>query len=97
MKRVFLYVRVSTEEQAVHGLSIEAQTLALEEWAKANGHQVVDLYVDAGISARKPATKRPELQRLLLDVQSGKGELSYSRSWTDGFVTSLNTIRSKKS
>ena len=75
MKRVFLYVRVSTEEQAVHGLSIEAQTMALEEWAKSNNYQVSGLYVDAGISARKPATKRPELQRLLLDVQSGKGEL----------------------
>lgn len=75
MKRVFLYARVSTEEQAVHGLSIEAQTLALEEWAKTNGHKVVDLYVDAGISARKPATKRPELQRLLSDVRAGKGDL----------------------
>ena len=30
MKRVFLYVRVSTEEQAIHGLSIEAQTTALQ-------------------------------------------------------------------
>lgn len=75
MKRVFLYVRVSTEEQAVHGLSIEAQTKALEAWARANGHKVVDTYVDAGISARKPATKRPELQRLLADAQAGKGEL----------------------
>lgn len=28
MKRVFLYIRVSTEEQAIHGLSIEAQTAA---------------------------------------------------------------------
>lgn len=75
MKRVFLYARVSTEEQAVHGLSIEAQTAALEEWAKVNGHKVVGLYIDAGISARKPAKKRPELQRLLADVQAGKGEL----------------------
>lgn len=75
MKRVFLYVRVSTEEQALHGLSIEAQTMALEEWAQSSGHKVVDTYIDAGISARKPATKRPELQRLLLDVQAGKGEL----------------------
>lgn len=75
MKRIFLYVRVSTEEQAVHGLSIEAQTAALEEWAKANGHKVVGIYTDAGISARKPAKKRPELQRLLADVQAGKGEL----------------------
>lgn len=31
--------------------------------------------MDAGISARKPATKRPELQRLLADAQAGKGEL----------------------
>lgn len=75
MKRVFLYARVSTEEQAVHGLSIEAQTAALEEWARTNGHKVVGLYVDAGISARKPAKHRPELQRLLADAQAGKGEL----------------------
>lgn len=75
MKRVFLYARVSTEEQAVHGLSIEAQTIALEEWAKANGHKIVDTYIDAGISARKPAMKRPELQRLLADAKAGKGDL----------------------
>lgn len=75
MKRVFLYVRVSTEEQAIHGLSIGAQTQTLEEWAKKEGHRVVGTYTDAGISARKPASKRPELQRLLQDVQSGKGDL----------------------
>lgn len=75
MKRVFLYARVSTEEQAVHGLSIEVQTRALEEWAKANGQKVVGTYVDAGISARKPASKRPALQKLLADAQAGKGEL----------------------
>lgn len=75
MKQVFLYVRVSTEEQAIHGLSIEAQTAALEEWAKANGHKVVGIYTDAGISARKPASKRPALQQLLADAQAGKGEL----------------------
>lgn len=75
MKRVFLYVRVSTEEQAIHGLSIEAQTAALQDWAKLNGHKVVGVYTDAGISARKPASKRPELQRLLCDVRAGKGEL----------------------
>ena len=75
MKRVFLYARVSTEEQAIHGLSIEAQLQALEDWARINGHKVVDTYIDAGISARKPAAKRPELQRLLADAQAGKGDL----------------------
>lgn len=75
MKQVFLYARVSTEEQAVHGLSIEAQTAALEAWARDNGHKVVGTYIDAGISARKPASRRPALQRLLADAQAGKGEL----------------------
>lgn len=75
MKRVFLYIRVSTEEQALRGLSIEAQTAALEDWAKEHGHKIAGVYTDAGISARKPASKRPELQRLLNDVRAGKGEL----------------------
>lgn len=75
MKQVFLYARVSTEEQAIHGLSIEAQTTALETWARENGHEVVGTYIDAGISARKPASKRPALQRLLNDVRAGKGEM----------------------
>lgn len=75
LSRVFLYVRVSTEEQAVHGLSVEAQTAALTQWAQAAGHQVAGIYTDAGVSARKPASRRPELQRLLEDIRSGKGDL----------------------
>lgn len=75
MQRVFLYVRVSTEEQAIHGLSIEAQTAELQEWARAEHHQVVGVYTDAGISARKPASKRPALQKLLDDIRAGKGDL----------------------
>lgn len=75
VKRVFLYVRVSTEEQVIHGLSIEAQTEALKVWAEKEGHKVIGIYTDAGISARKPASKRPELQRLLDDVRAGKGDL----------------------
>ena len=71
--RVALYCRVSTEEQAVHGLSIDAQKAALDEWAADK--TVVDHYIDLGISARKPITKRPELQRLLRDVEHGKIDL----------------------
>ena len=71
--KVALYARVSTEEQKLHGLSIDAQLEALEKWAI--GKQVVGRYVDAGISARKPASKRPALQRLLHDVQAGKVDL----------------------
>lgn len=68
--RVALYARVSTEEQSLHGLSIDAQLAALRE-AYPNGTE----YVDLGISARKPISKRPELQRLLRDVEQGKIDL----------------------
>lgn len=56
-------------------MSIEAQETALTEWAKARGYKVIGTYVDAGISARKPASKRPALQRLLNDVRVGKGDM----------------------
>lgn len=75
MERVALYIRVSSEEQAIHGLSIGAQTEALDSWAKKNNVKVVGHYVDAGISARKPASKRPALQKLLEDVRKGKIDL----------------------
>lgn len=68
--RVALYARVSTEEQALHGLSIDAQLSVLRE-AYPNGVE----YVDLGISARKPILKRPELQRLLRDVENGQIDL----------------------
>lgn len=71
--RVALYERVSTEEQSLHGLSIEAQKAALEQWAE--GKTIVGHYTDLGISARKPIAKRPELQRLLRDCEAGKVDL----------------------
>ena len=71
--RVALYERVSTEEQSLHGLSIEAQKAALEQWAE--GKTIVGHYTDLGISARKPIAKRPELQKLLRDCAAGKVDL----------------------
>lgn len=73
--RAAIYVRVSTEEQKVRGLSIDAQTTALESWAKQAGMIVVGYYNDAGITARKKYNKRPELLRLLEDVRAGKIDL----------------------
>ena len=75
MTRVALYVRVSTEDQKIHGLSVEDQLTSLSTWAENEHVAVVGVYNDAGISARKPASKRPELQRLLDDVRAGKIDL----------------------
>ena len=70
--RVGLYGRVSTEEQALRGFSIEAQVDALKEYAEKNNMKIVDIYLDEGISGAKPPLKRPALKRLLEDVEAGK-------------------------
>ena len=73
--RVALYARVSTEEQAKHGISIEEQIEDLRKWADANGHLIVGEYPDKGVSARKMPSKRPMLQELLQDIPAKKIEL----------------------
>ena len=70
--RAALYMRVTSEEQARHGLSLQEQRDALIRYAKANKMTVVGIYEDAGISARKPYKKRPALLRLLDDCKAGK-------------------------
>lgn len=72
IKRVGLYGRVSTEEQAIRGFSIDAQVAALKEYCEKNKMKIVDIYLDEGISGAKPPLKRPALKRLLEDVESGK-------------------------
>lgn len=75
MIRTALYIRVSTEEQAMHGLSLEAQDAALTDYANKNDLIIVDRYVDEGITARKKMKNRKALMRLLDDVKAGKIDL----------------------
>lgn len=70
--RAGLYERVSTTEQAMKGYSIEAQKDCLEEYCNNNKIKIVDHYTDEGISGSKPPLKRPQLKRLLEDVEAGK-------------------------
>lgn len=75
MIKAGLYIRVSTDEQVLHGLSLESQREALTAYAKAHNMQIVDVYADEGITARKALNKRLQFQRLIKDVQAGKIDL----------------------
>ena len=70
--RVAKYRRVSTDEQALHGYSLQTQDDTLNEYCQSKGYKIVGDYVDEGISGAKPPLKRPALKRLLDDVQAGK-------------------------
>lgn len=71
VKYVGIYARVSTEEQAEQGYSIEAQITTLRNLCKAEQKIVFKEYVDAGISG-KTIEKRPAIKQLLRDVEEGK-------------------------
>lgn len=73
--RVALYIRVSTEEQVLHGYSLEAQETTLVEYAEQRGYKVIGIYRDEGFSARKSAVKRVVMQELLKDVEARKIDL----------------------
>lgn len=74
IQRVAAYIRVSSEEQKLHGISLDAQIMKLEEYAAKNNLKIVEWYKDEGVSGRKLIRKRPELQRMLHDAQEGKFE-----------------------
>ena len=70
MLRVALYIRVSTDEQALHGDSIATQKDALTFYARSNNMNIIDYYIDEGYTATN--LKRPNFQRLLNDVKENK-------------------------
>lgn len=74
IERVAAYVRVSTQEQKLHGLSLDAQRMKLSEYAEKNNMRIVEWYVDEGVSGRKLIKNRPELQRMIHDAQKGEFE-----------------------
>ncbi|MBI2374747.1 MAG: recombinase family protein [Deltaproteobacteria bacterium] len=68
-KIVVGYVRVSTEEQA---LGPEAQLASLKAWCVANGHELVAVHEDRGVSGATPVDKRPGLLAALESVRQHK-------------------------
>ena len=71
---VAAYVRVSTQEQKLHGLSLDAQKMKLTVYAEKKNMKIVEWYVDEGVSGRKLIKNRPELQRMIHDAEQGKFE-----------------------
>jgi DNA invertase Pin-like site-specific DNA recombinase len=65
MKRVAIYLRVSTDKQTTNN-----QRRELEAVAERSGWEVVKVYQDAGISGAKGRDKRPGLDAMLKAVNA---------------------------
>lgn len=66
------YVRVSTEKQADGGVSLEAQKAKIAAYASLYDVDVVEVVVDAGVSAK--SLDRPGLSRALAMLKAGTAE-----------------------
>lgn len=71
MKRVALYTRVSTEQQAQkHGTAYQRREL--HQLVEQRGWNIVGIFSDEGVSGRKRGKDRPGLEELLKLARSGK-------------------------
>ena len=64
--RAAIYVRVSTEEQAAEGYSIDAQKELLQDYCLVEGWDIAGIYEDDGYSGRN--IKRPAYQRMIAEM-----------------------------
>lgn len=71
MKKALIYARVSTDEQAQEGMSIDTQINRCTRWAVENGYSIVGIYKDEGKSATN--MNRASLKDLLGRVQEREG------------------------
>ncbi len=75
--KVAIYVRVSTEDQAREGFSLEVQREYLLNYAKQNGFEVHDIYQDDGVKGCSSGytLDRPAFRKLMFDAKFKKFEL----------------------
>ena len=65
--KVAIYIRVSTQEQAMEGYSIGAQTERLSAYCKAKDWPIFHIYTDPGFSGSN--MQRPALKQLFQDIE----------------------------
>lgn len=73
------YCRVSTQEQANEGISLDAQRARIDAWCVVNGYTLAKMYTDAGISGAT-MTRRQGLRDALTAATKGTALIVYSIS-----------------
>lgn len=68
------YLRVSTDEQVVSGLGLEAQRAAIEEAATRKGWTVVEWHIEGAVSGKVQVLDRPVFPLALQALHEGRAQ-----------------------
>ncbi len=79
MKKAVIYIRVSTEEQAKHGFSIETQLKTCQEFAERQGYTIVQTFIEEGKSAKD--LNRNEVQKMIKFCNNSKNAIKAIIVW----------------
>ncbi|MFN6131356.1 MAG: recombinase family protein [Pseudomonadota bacterium] len=79
MNKAIGYIRVSTQDQATEGVSLETQRAKIAAWCAVNDYELVAVYEDAGISGSK-MENRDGLNAALKSAGKGTALVAYSIS-----------------
>ena len=93
-----IYLRVSTQDQALHGISLKAQEDSLKNYAVSHGYEIYKMYRDEGKSG-KDLKHRPAMQEMLNDAETHKFQAifiykldRFSRSIMD-LITTIEKLK----
>ena len=89
MKKAVIYARVSSEEQAKHGFSIDNQKRQCIEFAERNDYYVDKIFIDEGKSAKN--LDRPEIQDLMAYCSKKKNNIKAVIIWRLDRISRNNT------
>jgi site-specific DNA recombinase len=74
MANLIGYVRVSTEDQAAHGVSISAQVREIVLWVERNHHTLAGIETDDGVSGGQRIEHRQGGRRVLEALATGRAQ-----------------------
>jgi DNA invertase Pin-like site-specific DNA recombinase len=78
-REIVAYSRVSSDEQRIHGLGLEAQAVAIEEYAARTGSRILARYREVVTGRRDTLRDRPELRKALNHAKRSGALLVFAR------------------
>lgn len=90
------YVRVSTDEQKDHGVSLDNQKQRIQDYCKFQGFELAEIIEDGGVSAGKPLNQREGGKKLINRIKKDKIKIIISVKLDRLFRDAIDCLQTTK-